>query len=376
MIKNYIKNIDLKHKRVFLRADLNIPIENKKIIQDYRLQEILPTIKYIQENKGKVILATHIGRPKDNLPDENLSTKIIYNWFIEKGFDIKYEPDLLEAEFFSKQNFSQILLIENLRFFAGEQGQAQDRERLADLLKNLADVYINDAFALMHRQDCSITLLPEKFNTSNRAYGFLIEKEIKNLSKLKNNPEKPYTIVLGGNKIKDKIDLLKNFLNNPEKSRPNKIIIGGALSYTFLWFDTAHHELLKNFIIEPYYIDFCKDFLIQAKNKNIEIILPVDHILNTQEQGVDIGPETIKLFKEKIKDSKTIFVNGSMGIYTVPEYSNGTKEILTAIAENKNCFKVAGGGDCVAAVHMFNLQNKFDYISTGGGATLDFLSKY
>jgi phosphoglycerate kinase len=381
-----LKNLDLKHKRVFVRADLNVPLENKRIIQDHRLESIIPTIKYIQENGGKIILATHIGRPQaqsqSNFFDKNLSTEILAEWFKQKGFNVRQKKDLIKAELFSHENFSEILLLENLRFFNGEQGNPKEREIFANLLRKLADIYVNDAFALIHRDDTSVTLLPEKFEV--KAFGFLVEKEIQELSKLKENPAKPFIIVLGGNKIKDKIELLENFLNVEEKNRPNSIIIGGAIAYTFL---KAQGFNLGKSIVENEFLDFTKNFLKKAQKQNINILLPLDHLVTENNENlnyctsekipangicVDIGPETINFFEKTILSAKTIFANGSMGIYTKPEFAVGTQKVLQTIADS-SAYKVAGGGDCVAAVEMFKLESKFNFLSTGGGATLAFL---
>lgn len=381
-----LKNLELNHKRVFVRADLNVPLENKHIIQDHRLESILPTIKYVQEKGGKVILATHIGRPQaqsqPNFFDENLSTDILAEWFRQKGFKTRQKKDLVKAELFSHENFAEILLLENLRFFNGEQGTPEERETLANLLRKLADIYVNDAFALIHRDDTSVTLLPKKFET--KAFGFLVGKEIHELNKLKENPQKPFIIVLGGNKIKDKIELLENFLDEEEKNRPNSILIGGAIAYTFL---KAQGFNLGKSIVENDFLDFTKSFLQKAQKQNVNILLPLDHLVTENNKNlnyytsnkipadgicVDIGPETATLFEKTISGSKTIFANGSMGIYTKPEFAVGTQKILQAIA-NSLAYKVAGGGDCIAAVEQFKLENKFDFLSTGGGATLAFL---
>ncbi|MCK4651019.1 phosphoglycerate kinase [Candidatus Babeliales bacterium] len=390
-----IKDQIIKGKRVFLRTDLNVPLKDKNILQDYRLKNSLPSIKYIQQKGGKVILATHIGRPKPEVLNKNLSTNILVSWFERHGFKIKFEQDLEKAKIFSQSNFDEILLLENMRFFKGEKGEEKEREEFANLLKNLSDIYVNDAFALIHRNDCSVTLLPKKFETNKRSFGLLVEKEIKALNKLKENIEQPFAIILGGNKIKSKIPVLENFLKQSVNNRPSYIIIGGAIAYTFL---KSQDFEVGNSIVENEYINFSKNFLNEAKNKNVNILLPEDHLVvqnikNIKEINsknittnyfktkdiptdgicVDIGPKTIENFCNEIKKSKTIFTNGSMGIYTKPEFEKGSKKILEAIAQS-NTYSVAGGGDCIAAIHLFNLQDKFKFLSTGGGATLMYLA--
>jgi phosphoglycerate kinase len=355
---NSIKDLNLKNKRVFLRADLNVPIENKKILQDYRLEKILPTINYIIKNGGKVILATHIGRPQaksiTNYFNESLSTQILLPWFKSKNYEIQYEADLESAKIYSNEDFEKILLLENLRFFNGEQGSLKEQELFAKKLKELADIYINDAFALTHRDDCSVTLLPKLFKENGT--GLLIEEEIKNLQKIKDDPKKPFLLVLGGKKIETKISLLKSLINKPE-GRPTSIIIGGLIADIFLNAkkENSQEEKVAN------------EILNLADKNNVKIILPIDKNKN------DIGQKTVNIFCEEIKKAKTIFVNGTMGVYEQKESQKGTFEILKCIAES-NSYKVAGGGDAVGAIYMFNFQDKFNYLSTGGGATFAFLA--
>ncbi|MBD3272996.1 phosphoglycerate kinase [Candidatus Dependentiae bacterium] len=342
-----LKDIDIKNKRVFLRADLNVPLKNKKILQDYKLEKILPTIDYILKNNGKIILATHIGRPDakghTNFFDESLTTKILVPWFKKKGYRIRYEIDLEKAKILSKENFDEILLLENLRFFNGEKGNIQEKEKFANILKEAADIYVNDSFALAHRDDTSVTLLSKKFKI--KAIGLLVQKEISELNKIKNNPEQPFLVILGGNKLKTKLPLIKNLILK-ENNKPSCIIIGGAIA-----------KDMKNE----------NDLLKKAKENNINILLPIDNCKN------DIGSKTIELFIQEINKAKTIFINGTMGIYEKEESQKGTKEILNAIA-NSSVYSVAGGGDCVAAIYMFGLEKEFDFLSTGGGATLAYLA--
>ncbi|MBD3231417.1 phosphoglycerate kinase [Candidatus Dependentiae bacterium] len=387
----YIKDINLQHKRVFLRADLNVPLENGKILQDFKLQKTLPTIKYIQKNGGKVILATHLGRPKaqsqTNFYDEKFSTKNLISWFESREYQIKLERDLEHAKILSHENFSEILLLENLRFFNGEKGSFSEKERFADILSKLADIYVNDAFGLIHRDDCSVDLLAQKFNPGKKSFGLLVEQEIKNLNKLKQNVDQPFILIVGGDKIKDKTKLLENFLTIDEKNRPKKILIGGAIAHTFL---KAQGFQMGKSLINDDFLDFTKDFLQKAKLQKIDILLPKDFLVVKQMDQqttehrekdsiqkddicVDIGKSTIKEFEEEIAKAKTIFTNGSMGIYTKPEFATGSKKILISIA-NSNLYSVAGGGDCVGAIYLFGLQDKFQFLSTGGGATLTFLS--
>jgi len=379
-----IKDLNLNKKRVFLRADLNVPLVNKKIIQDYKLKTILPTIDYTQQNGGKVILATHIGRPKaksrTNFFDENLSTRILLNWFEQNGYQIEIEPDLKKAELLSKQDFSKILLLENLRFFNGEKEANYD---FAQILAKLGDVYINDAFGVCHRNDTSVILLPKLFEKPNKAFGLLIEKEISQLEKLKENVAKPFVIVIGGCKIKDKIKMLQNLIAQPQENKVDSIVIGGAIANTFL---KSQEYQVGQSMVEDDSLSIARQIINQAKEQNVKILLPQDCLSKNNEiknypidkipadaNCLDIGPQTIKSFEKEILNAKTIFANGTMGIYTKKKFALGSQQILKAIA-NSSAFTVVGGGDAIAATHLFKFEDKMDFLSTGGGATLKFLA--
>jgi phosphoglycerate kinase len=349
------------------------------IAQDHRLKAILPTISYLQGTalgegkKTKIILATHIGRPepgdKANFLNKNLSTKILFNWFEKNGLEVEHEVDLLEAIEKSSKNPEKILLLENLRFFKGE---VETNDEFAKLLRKCADAYVNDAFGLIHREDTSVTLLAKEFK--DREFGPLVKKEFENLSVLKENPEQPFSIVLGGSKAKTKIDLLHEFLEQPEKKRVKKILLGGVIANTFLFSDEDR-------------------FLEKAKNYGVEVFLPVDFMVTSslEKEGkiknrediekddiiVDIGPKTIEMFSKEIFNSKTIFTNGTMGIYEKENFSTGSRKILEAVVES-DAFLVIGGGDAVAAADKFGLLQKLSkktcFVSTGGGATLAYLA--
>ncbi|MFH0898088.1 MAG: phosphoglycerate kinase [bacterium] len=384
-----IKTLSFKRMRVLLRADLNVPLKEKNILQDYKLQALLPTISYIQNHGGKVILATHLGRPDaqgvSNFFNENLSTKILIPWFKKHGYSIDYEVDLLKAKEKSYQHHTDILLLENLRFFNGEK---ETNVEFAQILADLADVYVNEAFGIIHRKDTSVIILAKQFLPQNRGIGLLMEREIRALTKLKQNPEQPFAIILGGNKISDKVKLLERFMTNPIK--PQFILIGGAIALPFL----HAQELCLNIVPESdsQTIALAKQILHQAQEKDIEIQLPQDLVITDQinsnepetypatatfsssQHFVDIGQETIDTFRRTIDRAHTVFANGTMGIYENPKYAHGTKEILTAIA-NAPAYTVIGGGDAASATHLFGLEKKMDYISTGGGATLAFLAE-
>lgn len=381
-----LKDINVKNKRVFLRVDLNVPIKDKKIANDHKFKAILPTIDYLLEQKAKIILATHIGRPKsqtmclgsDCFFDEQHSTKLLLPWFQDKNYNILHEADLLKAIEKSKQSNDTIVLLENLRLFKGEQ---ESSEHFAELLAQCSDIYINDAFGVIHRNDTSVTLLPQQFATEHKAFGLLIEKELNELHKLK---EKPFVAVLGGSKIETKIKVINQLLEQPIQN----IIIGGLLSHVFLLAQGISVGKTKIKNIETL-IPLAQELLIKAKNKKIKILLPTDVQTVTKlseapkiyplveipqnNMIVDIGPETIKQFSQAINSAQNIFFNGTMGIYEDPQYAIGTKAILEAIVQSK-AYSILGGGDAVAAAYQFGLEQKFDFLSTGGGATLAFLA--
>ena len=227
MILPSIKALNLNKKRVFLRSDLNIPVHKNQILNDFKLKSALPTIDYILKDGGKIVLGTHIGRPeaqsKTHFYDDELSTQILMPWFEDRGYKIQYQPDLLQAQDQSHTNDSSILLLENLRFFNGEK---EYNLNFAELLAATADFYVNDAFGLIHRGDTSVTLLAKQFDKNHRSFGFLIEKELENLEKIRNNTSQNFVLVLGGIKLKDKLPLLKKFIQNNDQVKPKSIIIG------------------------------------------------------------------------------------------------------------------------------------------------------
>jgi phosphoglycerate kinase len=385
MVLNWLKSLKLNKKRIFLRVDLNIPL-NISTNHDFKLEAILPTIDFILKNEGKIVLATHIGRPKPGNKADLLeySTKILMPWFIDHGYKIDYEPDLIIAVTKSHQKPESILLIENLRFFVGE---SESSTNFAQLLSNMADLYVNDAFGNIHRSDTSTTLLAQQFAPENRALGLLIEKELTNLEKIRLNKSENFVVLLGGNKIKDKIAMLENFMQNTDKQKAKAFIIGGAIALAFC---KAKGLNVGSIQIDEETLACAKKILNQAQQSGVEVILPLDQVVNdkfvknskteifdiekipSSAKCIDIGPKSIKLFSSKINNASVIFANGPMGIYETKEGEIGTKSILQAVADS-HAFSVIGGGDLTAAVHMFGLAKKMSFLSTGGGATLKYL---
>jgi phosphoglycerate kinase len=382
-----IKSLQLRGKRVILRADLNVPIIQGAIEQDFRLRSILPTIHHIQQNGGKVILATHIGRPsavgKAHLFDEALSTKHLVPWFQAQGFNTNHEADLVAAHHQSKQHLRHILLLENLRFYNSE---CETNAHFAELLSFLGDVYINDAFALAHRHDTSVTLLAQQFDSNHRGIGLLMEKEIAEFTKLRENKTDDLVILVGGNKIKDKVPMIEHFMDPARHPNLKAICLGGGIGLAFL---KAQGYETGQSAIDDDTIAHAQKILTLAGDNHIGLRLPLDHRValpgqqdlmvvdvtyKIPEHGtcVDIGPRTMKVFSEELAKAKIIFSNGTMGIYEQTACRLGTCGILEAIAKASG-YSVVGGGNTASAIHACNLQGQIDFLSTGGGAMLAFL---
>jgi len=379
MAKLTVKDIDFKDKTVLMRADFNVPLdENLNITDDTRIKETLPTIKYILDNGAKrLVLMSHLGRPDGKRTDkyslrpvakklaELLNEKIDFlNDCV--GENVKSEID---------NGLDRIVLLENLRFHAEE--EAND-PKFAQKLAALGDIFVNDAFGTAHRAHAS-TAGVTKFLKS--AAGFLLEKEIKYLGGAVENPKKPFIVILGGAKVSDKIGVIENLL-----PKCDKIVIGGGMAYTFL---KAQGKSIGNSKLEKDKLDLAKSLLNKAASLKKAIVLPIDHLVveaidakaKTEIAGenipegkiaVDIGPKTIALFIDQLRDAKTVVWNGPVGIFEMEPFSKGTEEIAKFLSTLK-ATTIIGGGDTAAAVVKFKLQNKMAHISTGGGASLEFL---
>jgi phosphoglycerate kinase len=368
----------LEGLRVFVRADLNVPTEHGHIIADHRLIALLPTLELIKRKGGRIILATHKGRP--STPNDNDSTKILVPWFKRAGFVITYEPDLEHAYVTSKMNFGDILLLENLRFFPGEKDNTMN---FAHQLARLGDYYVNDAFGVLHRTDTSITITPTLFAPNKRTIGLLVEKEIQTLNKLLENPKRPFVLILGGAKIKDKLPLIASFL-----PQVDTILLCPALVFTFLH---AHNTPVGKSLIDSSVLAESIDILNQAQKNKVRIVFPVDYQvahetfdgpvsyisstdIPSNAVGVSIGPKTAQLFAHEIEKAHTVFLNGVMGNEHNKETLFGMHAVLQAMATNSDALTVVGGGDSVAVTQELGFADKIDYCSTGGGATLSYLS--
>lgn len=380
-----IDNLDLSGKKVLIRVDFNVPLDEKfKITDDTRIRAALPTIKKVISSGGSPILMSHLGRPKDTY-DEKFSLKHIVphlSQLVETK--VEFAEDCIgpkTLQIVKDLNPGEVLLLENLRFHKEEK---QGDEDFAAKLAELADIYINDAFGTAHRAHASTTIIA-KFFPENKAFGYLIGKELKNMDKMLFSPEKPFTAIMGGAKVSDKILIIENLLN-----KVDNLIIGGGMIYTFI---KAQGGNIGTSIVEEDKLDLAMSILNKAKLKNVKIYLPTDNIIadkfdneaHTQTtsagnipegwMGLDIGPESIDTFSEVIKNSKTILWNGPMGVFEMSAFQNGTKSIANTIAEAtlKGAFSLIGGGDSVAAINKYQLKDKVSYVSTGGGAMLEYI---
>jgi len=380
MNKLSISDLDLKGKRVFMRVDFNVPLADGKITDDTRIKAALPSIRYVIEKSGKLILASHLGRPKGK-PEPKYSLKPVAAQLAELlAKQVQFAPDCVGPEvekMVAALKPGDALLLENLRFHAEEE---KNDPGFAKQLAALCDVYINDAFGAAHRAHASTAGVVAYVKQA--AAGFLMQKEIESLTYALTKAEKPYVAIVGGAKISDKIELVENFINIA-----NNILIGGAMAYTFF---RAKGLATGKSLVEIDKIDLAKDLLAKASQKNVAIELPVDHVVApgldsatsqvtpvdrtpADQMGLDIGPETIRRYSEIISRAKTIVWNGPMGVFENPKFAQGTFAIARAIAESK-AFSIVGGGDSAAAVAQSGMESRITHISTGGGATLEFLS--
>ena len=386
MNKLTVKDLDVKNKRVLMRVDFNVPLDKKtgEITDDARIKEALPTIKYaLEAGAKKVILMSHMGRP-DGLVVEGLRMNVVAKKLEALlGKDVEKLDDCVGDEVKKKVEASskQVILLENLRFHIEEE---KGDEGFAKQLAALADVYVNDAFGTAHRAHASTTVVA-KFLPS--ALGFLMEKEVKYLSSAM-SPAKPYVVILGGAKVSDKIDVINSLMKTADK-----ILVGGAMAYTFL---KAQGVEVGNSRVEADKLDLAKGILAAAAKKGVKIVLPVDHLVIDNLDapclpagrptvkktvgvipagflGVDIGPQTLDLFKKELNGAKTVLWNGPVGIFEKDDYAAGTKGIAECLAALSGATVIVGGGDSAAAAKKFKVAEKLAHVSTGGGASLEFL---
>lgn len=384
MNKLSIDKVELKSKRVFVRVDFNVPLdENLNVTDDIRIVESLPTIKKIINDGGKAILASHLGRPKGG-PNPKYSLKPAAIRLSELiGKEVKLAPDCIGDEvkaMVDQMQDGDVLLLENVRFHPEEE---KNDPEFAKKLSELADIYVNDAFGSAHRAHASTEGITKYVSTS--VAGYLMQKELDYLGSAIANPKRPFTAILGGAKISGKIDVINNLID-----KVDTLIIGGGMAFTF--FKAQGKEIGKS-LLEEDKIDLAKEILEKVSKSKVKFLLPVDILVASEfnndspstlvsvdeipsdKMGLDIGMKTVELFKEEILKSKTIVWNGPMGVFEMDNFAKGTFEIAKALAEatEQGAITVIGGGDSAAAIAKAGLKEKVSHVSTGGGASLEFL---
>lgn len=384
-----IDNYNFRGKRVFVRVDFNVPLdENMRITDDTRMRAALPTLQKIIMNGGRLIIGSHLGRPKG--VDSKLSLRSILPHLEELlGTKVAFATDAVgddAVELVKNLKDGEVLLLENLRFHAEEEGKGEGKEGQAKFTKqlaDLADVYVNDAFGTAHRAHASTALIANHFDADHKMFGYLMGKEVEAVSKVMEDVERPFTAIMGGSKVSTKIEIIENLLN-----KVDNLILTGGMTYTFM---KANGGEVGNSICETDKLDLAIEIQEKAKAKGVNLLLGVDCVVaddfsnnaNTQIcstmsipegwEGVDIGPKTIEKFTRIIKDSATILWNGPFGVFEFDNFAKGSRAMAEVIAEatRNGAYSLVGGGDSVACVNKFGLADQMSYVSTGGGALLE-----
>jgi len=398
MAKKTVADINVRGKKVLMRCDFNVPLdEDCNITSDDRIVGALPTIKNVLDRGGSLILMSHLGRPVGEREDKYSLAPVAKRLSELLGKTVSFADDCVGPQTKARAKSlkpGDCMLLENLRFHkeetikdkaAKEDAQLrQAKDNFAKELASMADIYVDDAFGTAHRDNASMYTVPQVMKGKPRVIGFLIEKELKYLGETLSKPERPFVAILGGAKVSDKIGVIENLLD-----RVDRILIGGAMAYTFF---KAEGKAVGKSLCEDDFVDKATALVERAKDVEKEIVLPVDTVIakefkagakhkvvrgdiEAEWQGMDIGPETRRLFAEKVAGAKTIVWNGPMGVFEMPPFDEGTKAVALAVAEatDKGARSIIGGGDSASAVENLGLRDRISHISTGGGASLEFL---
>lgn len=378
LLESQIKSWNLEGKRVFVRADLNVPLHAGTITNDYRLRKVTQTLKLIIRHGGSIILASHLGRPEQQ--DPQYSLKQLVPWFAHNDFSITFAETPEQAEVLVKSmQPGSLVLLENVRFFSGEK---TNDTHFAQTLARLADYYVDDAFAALHRTESSIALVPRYFNESKRTIGLLVEHELRMLNRLLVDPIKPFVLIIGGCKVNDKIKLIEHLIGHVDT-----ILLCPAIAFSFM---KSVGISVGRSLIDPESIPLCRSILAEAQRRHCKVLMPIDiqiadqtidgplsfvdiQKISSTSVGISIGPKTVDLYSQEISQAKTIFYNGLMGFQERPETLQGIHAILQAMITT-HAFTAIGGGDTVGAAESLDFANSVSFCSTGGGATLSYLS--
>ena len=377
--KKSVEDIDVAGKRVLCRCDFNVPTKDGRITSDKRIVAALPTIQYLVKHGARVILCSHMGKPKGEVKPE-LSLQVVAERLSELlGQPVKMAKDVVGE---SAQSLAaslkdgEVMLLENTRF---EKGETKNDPELSKKLASMADIFVNDAFGTAHRAHASTAGVADYLPA---VCGYLVQKEVSIMGKALADPERPFVAILGGAKVSDKLNVINNLLE-----KVDTLIIGGGMAYTFV---AAKGYGIGKSLFDAEKVDYCKDMMKKAEEKGVKILLPIDNrvadhfgedavpevvasdAIPDDREGMDIGPKTEELYAEAVKGAKTVFWNGPMGVFEFDNFAHGTQAIAEAVAE-ADCTSIIGGGDSVAAVNKFNLADKMSWISTGGGASMELV---
>lgn len=379
--KKTVRDVDVDGKRVLERVDFNVPLKDGVVTDDTRVRAAIPTIKYLKEHNAKIILMSHLGRPAGTGPEPEFSLKPAADKLAElTGYDVKFVPDTygdVATEAVNAMQPGDIIVLENVRF---DKREKKNDPEIAKKLASYADVFVLDAFGTAHRAQGSV-VGPDAYIPA--VAGFLLEKEVDTLTSIFASPARPFVAIVGGSKVSSKIGVLDHLIDSADT-----LIIGGGMAYTFF---LAKGYKVGTSLQEPDWVERAGEMLKKAEDKGVKILLPVDNVvadhfgedavgevvssdaIPDDRMGMDIGPETEKLYSDAIAAAKTVFWNGPMGVFEMDQFAHGTQVVAEAVAANTGCTSIIGGGDSVAAVNKFGLADKMSWISTGGGASMELV---